>query len=142
VGQKSNTGKDRATRIQELKELRERWELTCNRALERAGVEKRISMKSYAERGLDEIPEKKYQPGEWRRGGSAEILEFREARKELRQAREIVDREISSVLISLEEHRQRAEREQRETQEALQVSRTGSKVKGARLKLKAGPWGS
>ncbi len=137
---KANTGKDRATRIQELKELRERWELTCNRALERAGIEKQISMKSYKDRGLNEIPEKKYQPGEWRHGGSAEVIEFRRARKELRQAREALDQEIPSVLISLEEHRQRAEREQREMQEALRVSKTAQRskvqgVQGQRLDL-------
>ncbi len=56
---------------EDLKALRARWEVACNRALEVAGSRRQISMKSYAERGLDVIPERHYGPHAWRAGGKA-----------------------------------------------------------------------
>ncbi len=85
---KANTGKDIATRVQEMKELRARWEMACNRALEIAGRGERINMQSYASRGLNIIPERKYLPSEWRRGGKEEVREFRAAKAKVIRLRE------------------------------------------------------
>ncbi len=127
---KAQSGRDLAIVREETKALRARWETSCNRALERAGHDERIDMRSYAERGLNVVPERHYGPDGWRAGGMGEVLEFRQARKELHKAQEIVDREMPGVLVSLEEARQRAEQQQQELAEALRVSKTAQRVKG------------
>ena len=130
---KAWSGRDLETVREETKALRLRWEQTCNRALERAGHDERIDMRSYAERGLNVVPERHYGPDGWRAGGMGEVLEFRQAKKDLNKAKEALDREVpsvSDVLVSLEEHRRKAEQQQREMQEALQVSKTAQRVKG------------
>ena len=70
----------RSERAVELKELRSRWEVCANSALEKAGVEVRIDMRSYAERGLAIEPEPKQLPSEWRAGGRENMVAFRAAR--------------------------------------------------------------
>ena len=71
----------------ELKALRERWGECVNAALERAGHSERVSMKSYADRGLDIQPEPKQLPSAWRGEGKAAVMAFREARAEELEAR-------------------------------------------------------
>ena len=71
----------RSERAVELKDLRSRWEVCANSALERAGVEVRIDMRSYAERGLAIEPEPKQLPSEWRAGGRENMVAFRAARE-------------------------------------------------------------
>lgn len=83
---KANTGKDAATRKVELKELRGRWEVACNQALERAGQDARIDMRSYAEQGRAEAPERKQLPSQWRGQGKAQVIEFRAAKAEQARA--------------------------------------------------------
>lgn len=97
----------RAKRAAELKELRGRWEAMCNAHLERAGVEQRIDMRSHAERGTGLEPERKQLPSQWRRGqGRANVIEFREARAELADAR--------AEVAHLEAERDACERAERE----------------------------
>ena len=43
--------------VAELHKMRDSWERLANRHLERHGFEERISMKSFAEQGIDRIPE-------------------------------------------------------------------------------------
>lgn len=71
-----------AERAAELKDLRNRWELLCNQYLERAGIDERINMKSYAERNIDLEPEKKQLPSQWRGTGKDNIINFRKAKAE------------------------------------------------------------
>lgn len=78
----------KAERAAELKELRGRWEAMCNTHLERAGVEQRIDMRSHAERGTGLEPERKQLPSQWRGQGRANVIEFRQARAELAEARQ------------------------------------------------------
>jgi len=74
-------------RKQELKELRERWEVIVNRYLREYGLTSvRISMKSYKDRGLDIMPEPKQLPSAWRAEGKKNILEYRQAKKDLEKA--------------------------------------------------------
>ncbi len=53
---KANTPKKSADRKAELKAMRERWEVTCNAHLEKAGSHERISMKSLKEQGIKREP--------------------------------------------------------------------------------------
>lgn len=53
---KANTGMKPAERRAELKAQRERWEVTCNAHLEKAGSQERISMKSLKEQGITREP--------------------------------------------------------------------------------------
>ena len=53
---KANTPKKSADRKAELKAMRERWEVTCNAHLEKAGSHERISMKSLKEQGITREP--------------------------------------------------------------------------------------
>lgn len=53
---KANTPKKSADRKAELKAMRERWEVTCNAHLEKAGSQERISMKSLKEQGITREP--------------------------------------------------------------------------------------
>nr|CRY94897.1 hypothetical protein [uncultured prokaryote] len=104
----------KAERAAELKELRGRWEAMCNAHLERAGVEQRIDMRSHAERGTGLEPERKQLPSQWRGQGRANVIEFRQARAELAEARQELAR---AEVIHLEAERQRREQAQREARE-------------------------
>lgn len=53
-------------RRQELVDLRERWAVMCNAHLEKAEQPARIDMRSYADQGVDSVPERKMLPSEWR----------------------------------------------------------------------------
>lgn len=53
---KANTGLDHATRKQQIKDLRSRWEQTCNKHLWQANKSVQISMKSLKNRGIDRQP--------------------------------------------------------------------------------------
>ena len=110
----------RAERAAELKALRGRWETLCNAHLERAGVEQRIDMRSHAERGTGLEPERKQLPSEWRGQGRANVIEFRQARAELAEARQELARAVPDAraeVIHLEAERQRREQAQREARE-------------------------
>ena len=109
-----------AERAAELKELRGRWQAMCNTYLERAGVEQRIDMRSHAERGSGLEPERKQLPSEWRGKGRANVIEFRQARAELAEARQELARAVPDAraeVINLEAERQRREQAQREARE-------------------------
>ncbi|ELL4263357.1 MobA/MobL family protein [Salmonella enterica] len=110
----------KAERTAELKELRGRWEAMCNAHLERAGVEQRIDMRSHAERGTGLEPERKQLPSQWRGQGRANVIEFRQARAELAEARQELARAVPDAraeVIHLEAERQRREQAQREARE-------------------------
>ena len=110
----------KAERAAELKELRGRWEAMCNAHLERAGVEQRIDMRSHAERGTGLEPERKQLPSQWRGQGRANVIEFRQARAELAEARQELARTVPDAraeVIHLEAERQRREQAQREARE-------------------------
>lgn len=110
----------KAERAAELKELRGRWEAMCNAHLERAGVEQRIDMRSHAERGTGLEPERKQLPSQWRGQGRANVIEFRQARAELAEARQELARAVPDAraeVIHLEAERQRREQAQREARE-------------------------
>lgn len=80
--QKLNTGKDHATRKQEIKEIRNRWENLCNQHLERAGQSIRVNLKSLKDQGVSRPPERKYLPSEARDPQKrAELTEFRHSHK-------------------------------------------------------------
>ncbi|NMG04058.1 MobA/MobL family protein [Azoarcus taiwanensis] len=107
----------KAERAAELKELRGRWGAMCNAHLERAGVEQRIDMRSHAERGTGLEPERKQLPSQWRGQGRANVIEFRQARAELAEARQELARAVPDAraeVIHLEAERQRREQAQRE----------------------------
>lgn len=53
---KLNTGLDYKTRKDQLKEQRMRWQDVCNAHLEKAGINKRIDMRNWKERGLTQQP--------------------------------------------------------------------------------------
>lgn len=92
---KANTGKDPATRRTELKALRGRWETMCNAHLERANIEASIDMRSHAERGTGLAPEVKQLPGQWRDPQQrADVIDFREARREQQHTAAELAREI------------------------------------------------
>lgn len=110
----------KAERAAELKELRGRWEAMCNAHLERAGVEQRIDMRSHAERGTGLEPERKQLPSQWRGQGRANVIEFRQARAVLAEARQELARAVPDAraeVIHLEAERQRREQAQREARE-------------------------
>lgn len=122
----------KAERAAELKELRGRWEAMCNAHLERAGVEQRIDMRSHAERGTGLEPERKQLPSQWRGQGRANVIEFRQARAELAEARQELARAVPDAraeVIHLEAERQRREQAQREKaqQERQRLERMSSR---------------
>ena len=95
---KENTGKDFATRQAELKQLRQRWGHTCNDHLERAGSEQRIDMRSYQERGLDQVPEPKQHPSQWRKPDTqAQFMELRQARQENDHAQQALKQAVPDL---------------------------------------------
>lgn len=51
---KANTGLDHATRKEQIKQQRDRWEKICNKHLERIGSRERVSLKNYKERGVEQ----------------------------------------------------------------------------------------
>ncbi|KAA8712525.1 MobA/MobL family protein [Pseudomonas cannabina] len=95
----------------ELRQLRYRWETSCNTHLQRAGSAKRIDMRSHAERNTGLTPERKYLPSEWRDPLlRAKVIDFRQARAALSRSRDDLRREVPSVgaeIISLEKERER-----------------------------------
>jgi hypothetical protein len=99
---KENTGKDFATRQAELKQLRQRWEHTCNDHLERAGSEQRIDMRSYQERGLDQAPEPKPLPSQWRKPETqAALIELRQARRENDNAQQVLRQAVPDLTAEI-----------------------------------------
>lgn len=134
---KANTGLDRETRREQLKELRSRWEVACNRALEQAGKEQRIDMRSHAERGTGLEPERKQLPSQWRGQGRANVIEFRQARIELVEARAelaCLIPDMRAEIINLAAERQRREQAKAERlaqEQAAQVERQAQEKSGA-----------
>ena len=109
---KANTGLKSSERKELLYAVRSDWAVTCNKHLVAAGFEPTVDMRSYAERGIDKIPEPKMQPGEKYGRGRAEVIDYFEAKKEWQAARAEVERlipDMGAEIISL-----RAEREARE----------------------------
>jgi len=81
---KDNTGKDYRTRKDEIRDLRQRWEVMSNQHLERAGLDTRIDMRSYKDQGIEKDPEKKLLPSQ------AKDPIIREALSQSRQADRLV----------------------------------------------------
>ena len=50
---KANTGLDHATRKEQIKQQRSRWEQLCNKHLERMGSHERVDLRNYKERGAN-----------------------------------------------------------------------------------------
>lgn len=100
-----------AERKAELRQLRYRWETSCNTHLQRAGFAERIDMRSHTERETGLTPERKYLPSEWRDPLiRAKVIDFRQARAELFRSRDDLRREVPSAgaeIISLEKERER-----------------------------------
>ncbi|WP_240877832.1 MobA/MobL family protein [Pseudomonas sp. TMW22089] len=100
-----------AERKAELRQLRYRWETSCNTHLQRAGSAERIDMRSHAERDTGLTPERKYLPSEWRDPLlRAKVIDFRQARAELSRSRDDLRREVPSAgaeIISLDKERER-----------------------------------
>ncbi|MGB1258234.1 MAG: MobA/MobL family protein, partial [Thiolinea sp.] len=106
---KANTGLKAAERKVLLMAQRERWGEHCNRHLERAGLEQRIDMRSYADQGKDREPERKMLPSEWRQPQQrAKVIQFRQARKELAIARQALAQRVPHIraqIVRLKETR-------------------------------------
>lgn len=99
-----------AERADELKAVRERWEVLCNEHLKMAGHGQRIDMRSNAERGIKLAPERKQLPSEWRGQGKAKVIELRAARRDAFKAHRELANVVSNVkaeIISLEAERQK-----------------------------------
>ena len=97
-----------AARAADLKALRMRWQDMTNQHLERAGVDVRIDMRSHAERKTGLEPEAKQLPSQWRGAGRENVIEFRAARVELRNAGGLLREEIPNIsaeIINIEEAR-------------------------------------
>jgi hypothetical protein len=94
-GESAGQTLSRSERADELKALRGRWEEMCNAHLDRASIEARIDMRSHAERGTGLAPEVKQLPSQWRDPQQrANVIDFREARREQQAANENLSREI------------------------------------------------
>jgi hypothetical protein len=122
-GEHAGETRTKDERAADLKALRQRWEQTCNAALERAGQTARVDLRSNAERGINLPAERKMRPSEWRTR-RAEVIEFRQARAELSKAVPNVAAEI----VNLEQRRREADRPKTE--------RTGPRISG-RFDIKA-----
>lgn len=98
-----------AERAADLKELRGRWQDMANEHLERAGLSERIDMRSNAERGINELPEAKQLPSQWRGAGKTKVLEWRAAKRDqeatAEQVRELIP-DVVAEIVSLEAERQ------------------------------------
>ena len=116
----------RAERAAELKALRGRWEVMCNSHLAQAGMAQRIDMRSHAERGTGLEPERKQLPSQWRGQGRAKVIEFRQDRAELAEARRELARIVPDAggeIINLEAERRRRERLAAEARERAEQAR-------------------
>lgn len=108
-------GKERTeARANELKRLRARWEQTCNKYLIQYGYKDNIiSMKSYQEQGINLLPEQKQLPSQWRdKTIKADIIQFREAKANYRQADNELKQQIPNIkgeLIALNKYKQNRE---------------------------------
>lgn len=83
-------------RRQELVDLRTRWADMCNAHLEKAEQPSRIDMRSYADQGVDSVPERKMLPSEWRESEIRQGVLVQRADKKL--AGEV--REETQVLLT------------------------------------------
>lgn len=111
-GARSGQTLTKVERTAELKELRGRWEVMCNDYLEQAGLDERIDMRSHAERGTGLEPEGKMLPSEWRGEGKSNVIDIRNARAELANARQELAKlipDLGAEIISLADARQRRE---------------------------------
>jgi len=127
-----------AERAADLKDLRGRWEVACNHALERAGQAERIDMRSLADQGREEAPERKMLPSEWRTGGKAKVIEFRAAKEALRDAVRTVVKAIPSfgaAIIDLVKERQERQKRQEQSQARQSVIDQVRQAKPARTRL-------
>lgn len=100
----------RAERAAELKALRGRWESLCNAHLAQAGIAQRIDMRSHADRGTGLEPERKQLPSQWRGAGRVKVIEFRQARADLAEARQDLARivpDVGAEILNLEAERRR-----------------------------------
>lgn len=108
---KDNTGLDHATRQEQLKALRQRWEHTCNDHLTQAGCEARIDMRSYHDQHSERIPEPKQHPKRWKDPQQrAVVLAFRATQQEQEHVQQALKTEIKNpvgLLVQLEEAQQR-----------------------------------
>lgn len=102
AGETRTIGERRA----DLVELRGRWETLVNEHLAAAGVDARIDMRSYADRGITEVsPERKLSPIEGRTPEViADLVAFRAARSEYQAAQA----EADAVVVELSSRRPQA----------------------------------
>jgi hypothetical protein len=122
----------RSERAADLKELRGRWEITANTHLEQLGRSARIDMRSHAERGTGLVPEMKQLPSQWRGEGRENVIEFRQARSELVQAHEHVQRivpDAKAEVISLEAERDRRAQAKQQIAGPMQGQQQGEQQK-------------
>ncbi|EBW0456138.1 MobA/MobL family protein [Salmonella enterica subsp. enterica serovar Heidelberg] len=121
-GESAGQTLSRSERADELKALRGRWEEMCNAHLDRASIEARIDMRSHAERGTGLAPEVKQLPSQWRDPQQrANVIDFREARREQQAANENLSREIPDAgaeIVSLSAVRERRAEQAKETDAA------------------------
>lgn len=89
-------------RAAHLKELRSRWEVSCNKALAAAGQKKRIDMRSLKDRGVTREPEGKVLPSLWRVGGREKLIELRAATAELTSDRAVLRAAMSEIVLPVE----------------------------------------
>jgi len=120
-----NAGKtlSKPERVAEMQALRMRWQDAANGALEKAGSEARIDMRSYADRGTGETPTPYLLPSEWRDPAQrGPVVAAREANAEVRAAMpdmgaEVVDlmaeraRRAEAAAIAAREAQERPQRE-------------------------------
>lgn len=131
-GESAGQTLSRSERADELKALRGRWEEMCNAHLDRASIEARIDMRSHAERGTGLAPEVKQLPSQWRDPQQrANVIDFREARREQQAANENLSREIPDAgaeIVSLSAVRELRAEQAKETDAAELVKEwTGTK---------------
>ncbi|EGT4490407.1 MobA/MobL family protein [Cronobacter malonaticus] len=131
-GESAGQTLSRSERADELKALRGRWEEMCNAHLDRASIEARIDMRSHAERGTGLAPEVKQLPSQWRDPQQrANVIDFREARREQQTANENLSREIPDAgaeIVSLSAVRELRAEQAKETDAAELVKEwTGTK---------------
>lgn len=99
-------GEREAERAQLLQQLRARWEQTCNRHLEMAGETARIDMRSYRDRGLDQLPTPKMLPSEGNRA-AREAAAIRAEIVELAPRIAARDRQLAEIRAEVEAVAQR-----------------------------------
>lgn len=85
--QKAYSGLTMNERKAKLVQVRENWQNTCNRHMNMAHRPERIDMRSYAAQGLDRAPERKMQPGQWRKLHQRQpVLDYRAALRDEQRA--------------------------------------------------------